>query len=306
MDTIIYLYRWKPPEQWEQLKYKKQACQKLYHREDFEMPDYHLIKVGMTPQLLQICGGISLPDASGERKRGLYQRCCLKKQRKQERRLFMDFWQNLATEETAMTKVLPEQDGMEFKDCCFVCEESVPCFAAWYFNGYFEGDWVRHMMRYGGLADNNSLLLSHLVILGQAECVPAVISVLARNIKSLQWILPERQFREEQQELTDELYDEYGLATELRLLSEEESYKQVYPVCHVPALVLDFSETDRIPTVDVARGSIWLDMASCEEKRRRIEDRDTGIHYYSLKKEWKQPQKALNYLDTIGKNGYNT
>ena len=301
MDTIIYLYRWKQPEEWAQLNRKKMYC-----REDFEMPDYHLIKVGMTPQLLQICGGVSLSDACKERKWGPYHRWYLKKQRKQEKRLLMDFWQDLASAETAKTKALPAQDVTEFKDCCFVCEESVPCFAAWYFNGYFEVDWVRHMLRYGGLADNDSLLLSHIVILGQAECVSEVISVIARNLKSLQWILPTRQFREEQQELTDELSEEYGLAAQVRLLSEEESYKQVYPVCRVPSLVLDFSEADRIPTADVARGSIWLDMASCEEKRRRIEDRDTGIHYYSLKKEWKQPQKALNYLDTIGKNGYNT
>jgi len=81
---------------------------------------------------------------------------------------------------------------------------------------------------------------------------------------------------------------------------------QVYPICLHPSLVLDFSEADRIATADVPRGSIWLDMAASEEKRRRIEDRNTGIRYFSLKKEWKQPQKALNHLDTTSKNGYNT
>ena len=29
------------------------------------------------------------------------------------------------------------------------------------------------------------------------------------------------------------------------------------------------------------------------------------IRYFSMKKEWKDPRKAREYLDTISKNGYN-
>ena len=47
MDTILYLYRWKQPALSGQLN--------SYLREDFDFGDYHLVKVGMTKELLQIC-----------------------------------------------------------------------------------------------------------------------------------------------------------------------------------------------------------------------------------------------------------
>lgn len=280
MDTILYLYRWKQPALSGQLN--------SYLREDFDFGDYHLVKVGMTKELLQICQNNCLADQEkgGQilEAGGIFAGWRRRRQMQQERRLYLDFLRNITFD-------------LENYDCVY--EECIPYFAERRFNGYFEAGWVRHMLRY-------NLPLTHILLLGQAYCVPEMLSEYARGIKSLKWILPARQFREEQQELVEMLEEEYGLAAQVRLLSEEESYKQIYPVCRVPSLILDFSETDRIPTADVAGGSIWLDMGSSEEKRRRIEDRDTGIRYFSLKKEWKQPQKALNYLDTIGKNGYNT
>lgn len=286
MDTILYLYRWKQPDISEQ--------QNSYHREDFDFPDYHLVKVGMTETLMQFCKNNSfagnLAESSMktscliEKNFGFFAEWRRKRQLQQERAQFLAFLQEITY-------------GLETYDCVY--EECIPYFAERRFNGYFEAGWVRHMLRYNPP-------LTNILLLGQACCVPEILSEYARGIKSLKWILPARQFREEQQELVEMLEEEYGLAAQVRLLSEEESYKQIYPVCGVPTLILDFSEADRIPTADVAGGSIWLDMGSSEEKRRRIEDRDTSIRYFSLKKEWKQPQKALNYLDTIGKNGYNT
>lgn len=280
MDTILYLYRWKQPELSGQLN--------SYLREDFDFGDYHLVKVGMTKELLQICQNSCLadPEKGGRtlESGGIFAGWRRKRQLQQERAQFLAFLQEITF-------------GLETYDCVY--EECIPYFAERRFNGYFEAAWVRHMLRYNPP-------LANILLLGQACCVPEIIYEYARGIKSLKWILPARQFREEQQELVEMLEEEYGLAAQVRLLSEEESYKQIYPVCRVPSLILDFSEADRIPTADVTGGSIWLDMGSSEEKRRRIEDRDTGIRYFSLKKEWKQPQKALNYLDTIGKNGYNT
>lgn len=296
MDTILYLYRWKQPELSGQLN--------SYLREDFDFGDYHLVKVGMTKELLQICQNSCLadPEKGGRtlESGGIFAGWRRKRQLQQEKRMYLDFLRNITF-------------ALENYDCVY--EECIPYFAERRFNGYFEAAWVRHMLRYGGFLDQQTCMtqkaeeavcLYHLMLLGQACCVPEILSEYARGIKSLKWILPARQFREEQQELVEMLEEEYGLAAQVRLLSEEESYKQIYPVCGVPTLILDFSEADRIPTADVAGGSIWLDMGSSEEKRRRIEDRDTSIRYFSLKKEWKQPQKALNYLDTIGKNGYNT
>lgn len=334
MDTtIIYLYQQRQPE-----GKKEQQSPELYRREDFEMPDYHLIRVEMSERLLQICQD-NCTQEEGRRKEkpgGFFARRRRVKQMQQERQLLASFLR-----EMIRAQAPGEADGVRISkapDCrlqtgeaqtakaqesaCFVCQEPMPYFAERYFNDYFAEKWVRHMLRYGGYvqgmahpwgsADHGgdgaevSPAFAYFVLLGETGCVPDILWEYARGMKSLKWILPQRQFREEHQELVEMLSEEYGLAAEVRLLSEEESYRQVYPMCRFPSLILDFSETDRIPTADVARGSIWLDMASSEDKRRRIEDRDTGIRYFSLKKEWKQPQKALNYLDTMGKNGYNT
>ena len=394
-------------ETWKELGSRRtEDMQALYRREDFDMPDYHLIRVEMSERLLQICQDncVRKEDCLQDKPGGFFARRRRKKQQQQDRMLLAAFLmetlgqQNAevtnvktanakaanaetanvktantdaahaetANEKTAKTKAAKAEladvetakteaakaeianvkiantgnvtagmlhpgtvnagkiKGVQEKSCfgSFVCQEPMPYFAERYFNDYFAADWVRHMLRYGRYVEDMthtrgrtydsrikeevSQPLAHFMILGQTACLPEILYEHVRGIKSLKWILPRRQFLEGQQELVEVLSEEYGLAAEVRLLFEEEGYRQVHPVCRVPSLVLDFSEEDRIPTADVARGSIWLDMASSEEKRRRIEDRDTGIHYFSLKKEWKQPQKALNYLDTISKNGYNT
>ncbi|MBE5884665.1 MAG: hypothetical protein E7291_09710 [Lachnospiraceae bacterium] len=290
METIIYLYRWKHPIQQNELNVQKEQAlhlQKLMVREEFDMRDYKLVKLGMSETLLQICEENGIRESGRRTKEtgGFFARRCRKKRRMQEKLLLEELEEMLSAES--------EIGGI-------VCEEIIAYFAGREFNGYFQADYVRHMLRYG------TELLSHLVILGQTACVPELVYESIRHVKSMKWILPKRQFRVEQQEMVDILYEEYGLAVEVKLLEERESYMQVYPICLHPSLVLDFSEADRIATADVPRGSIWLDMAASEEKRRRIEDRNTGIRYFSLKKEWKQPQKALNHLDTTSKNGYNT
>ena len=73
-----------------------------------------------------------------------------------------------------------------------------------------------------------------------------------------------------------------------------------------PVTVLDFSGEEKMSCTDLAEGSRWLDMESSEYKRERLERQSSKAAYFSLKKEWKEPQKALYQLDTIPKNGYNT
>lgn len=279
MDTIIYIYRWKRPEE---------QKQHMYCREDYDLQDYQLSRVGMSESLLQICADNTYRQNSRRPKEpgGFFERRRKKKQREQECIRLAEFMRDI---------------GADRPEVSFVLEEPVPYLAGREFNGYFQSVYVRHLLRYAGAEG-----IYHFIILGQTACVQELIYGLINNMKSLKWILPARLYRQAQQDMVDILYEEYGLAVEVRVFQEEESFARVYPTCRVPSVVLDFSETDRVPTVDVARGSIWLDMASSGEKRRRIEDRDTGIQYFSLKKEWKQPQKALNYLDTISKNGYNT
>ena len=288
MDTIIYLYKLKGTDRQAEGAHAlpELHIEELYEREDFCLRDYHLTRVGMREELVQICMG-DTEEESSRRKKGSGGFFAKRRRRKRRR-------EELLYREQFLHSIREDADHT-----VFVCEKPIPYFAPWEFNGYFQPDWVEHLLRYGeGLHD--------VLILGQANCLSELMYPRAQSFRSLRWIVPERQFKREQEELVDILYEEYGLAVELRLLGEDEHYRQSRIACRQPSLVLDFSEEDRIPTADVARGSVWLDMACSEEKRRRMEDRDTGISYFSLKKEWKQPQKALNYLDTISKNGYNT
>lgn len=118
--------------------------------------------------------------------------------------------------------------------------------------------------------------------------------------------MTDRQFQEAQEELVEDIYEEYGLAVEVHLLGEEKELRRRWLNCPFPVVIIDFSGEEKISAADVAKNSIWLDMTASEVKRHRLEDRNTQIAYFSLKKEWKQPQKARNYLDTISKNRYNT
>lgn len=330
-------------------------AEELYCMEEYILQDYRLVKVGMHPELLRICNENCVGESGkenmkatgkvkesenvigkGSKKRwGFLAGRRRKKEKRLEREMLAEFLQKLQDRQETPGNVQNMQENQDTSS--FVCEETVALFAGREFNGYFQADYVRHMLRYGGHAEafvagqdmtgsgsagrdsagqdfvgrgmrveRKEDMLSHFVILGQCYCITEIIYEYVGNMKSLKWILPERQFREELEELVDILYEEYGLVAEVRLLSEEETFAKAHPVCRMPSVVLDFSEEDRIPTADVAKGSIWLDMGCSEAKRRRIEDRDTGISYFSLKKEWKQPQKAVNYLDTVSKNGYNT
>ena len=58
-----------------------------------------------------------------------------------------------------------------------------------------------------------------------------------------------------------------------------------------PVNVLDFTGEAYMAVSGAPRGSVWLDMCSLEEKRRRIEARGGGITYTSLKEMWKTVQK---------------
>ena len=107
------------------------------------------------------------------------------------------------------------------------------------------------------------------------------------------------------EELTWELEDEYGLIPEIRLLPEAADYDRVRLEATAPCLVLDFCDSDKVYGGGLAAGSVWLDFPASEEKERRVASGCPQIRYFSMKKEWKDPRKALEYLDTISKNGYN-
>lgn len=155
------------------------------------------------------------------------------------------------------------------------------------FDEYQNEEWVNYLLQYAGL-QTRTPCLSHFVILGWAPCVPKLLHDYAYGMRSLQWTMHEKAYTKEVQDFVEDFYQEYGLAISVRLLHEGENFRQGYPVLQNPANILDFTVEDRIPTGGVVRGSVWLDFASLDEKSRRVEERDTGIYYFSLKKQWKQ------------------
>lgn len=291
MDTIIYVYLKK--------EYGIQNREsENYQRQDFSMGTYHLVKVGVYSKLWCILREKDLEEQNaGKLEEDGVLRVFQFRKKREHRRKEIARQQRLAREVECRQKFL--QELLEDREhSYFVTEEPIPILEGWRFRGYWEEEWVVHLMQHA--------TLNHFVLLGTAECIPIILLKFIRKMKSLRWILQERQFGQAEQELVEEIYEEYGLAVEVRLLEEEKDYRRMQLVCPLPVVVMDFSNEMRIPTADVSKGSIWLDMSSLEEKRRRLEERNTGIAYFSLKKEWKQPQKAPYQLDTNSKNGYNT
>lgn len=307
METIIYVYLKKAcvgvnAENSNSVRQFQEGA--YYQRQDFDMGDYRLVRVGASRELLRILQEkepIECVSGNKEPERQGMGRLCppwTRWQKKRRLRMAELLRQQSLLEEAKIRQEFV-QELLEDRDhSYFVAEEPVPFLEGWSFRGYFEEEWVLHMMKYAGL--------NHFVILGEAACIPKLLLRYVRSMKSLRWFLPERQFREAESTLVEAIYEEYGLAVEVRLLEEERDFRKLRLVCKLPVVVIDFCEEERVSAADVAKGSIWLDMTSSETKRHRLEERNTKNAYFSLKKEWKQPQKALNYLDTISKNGYNT
>lgn len=207
-----------------------------------------------------------------------------------------DFWRILQEKKDGrfLRRVLTGDSDRSY----FVCQEPIPFLKGWEFDEYLQEEWLGHMMGYANPP--------HFIILGKVNCLPRLLEPYLKKLKSLRWILPERQFGEAEQDYTDEICRQYGLAVETKLLESAEEYRYLRLSGLFPVTVLDFSGEEKMSCVDLAAGSRWLDMESLEKKRERLERQSAKVEYFSLKKEWKQPQKALYQLDTIPKNGYNT
>ncbi len=105
------------------------------------------------------------------------------------------------------------------------------------------------------------------------------------------------------EELQEELCEEYGMVTDLKLV-EPGGFQRERLRSREPVLVIDFSGCGNISVLGMEPGSIWVDMDAMENKRHLIEDRPTGLTYLSLKTIWKR--EMIQTLDTISKFAYNT
>ncbi len=164
------------------------------------------------------------------------------------------------------------------------------------FESYHDYLWVQELMQY--------TVPGYYLILGYAACLPEILRGYVGRMRGLKWFLKPEQYTLEVEDFIEEFYVEYGLAVEVHLVGE--AWNRVRPGSAVPVNVLDFTGEEKLSAYDVADGSIWVDMDSIDGKNRRMEARNPGITYFSLKKQWKQRQKEGICLDTVGKNGYNT
>ena len=152
------------------------------------------------------------------------------------------------------------------------------------FDGYLEPFWVEMLLK--------QATLPHFVALGIAHSTAWALESCARRMKSLRWFLREKDCTREVQDVLEDFYGEYGLAAGLQTLDGERAFARLLLETTQPVCVLDFSGEPYVPSGGLARGSIWLDFCSIEEKARRILEREEGISYFSVKEIWKRAGKS--------------
>ena len=185
-----------------------------------------------------------------------------------------------------------------------VCREPLSFYFGREFREYLQQEWIEHLLRYGE-DGKGGLRWPDMILLGRNPYLPYIMLRYAPGLRSVKWYLTDREYREDEDWLTEELEEEYGLIPKIRLLSESADYGKVRLQGTEPCVILDFCDSGKVYGGGLAAGSIWLDFPASEEKEHRVMTRCPQIRYFSMKKEWKDPQKALEYLDTISKNGYN-
>lgn len=239
-------------------------------------------------------GGTKMPQqeegCTGKRQRGkgwLTRRKAIRNARQKARQDMEQKVRQEAAFQTEIQNLLTELAKQGFEDFYTMFEEGVrayiepfeeiwqQCFPYPDFHGYREETYVQMLLEQGNLF--------HMMIVGYHGCLPWVLKGRVRRLKSLRLVLTE--MSTECEEWLDMLYEEYGLAASVTLV---DNYRRAVLSCAVPSMILDFSSEGHLLTHQVAKGSIWLDMDSLEEKRVRIEGRNTGIMYFSLRKLWRQ------------------
>lgn len=152
------------------------------------------------------------------------------------------------------------------------------------FDAFLQPQWVEPLLEHAKL--------HHYVVLGAAESAYSAILHCASRMKSLRWFLQERDCGQEVQNFVEDFYEEYGLAASLHPLEGERAFSRLLLETLEPVCVLDFTGEPRIPAGGLAKGSVWLDFCSIEEKARRMTEREEGISYFSVKEIWKRVGKS--------------
>lgn len=227
----------------------------------YEFPDYHLVKIALEEEavsFLEEPENCRWWDFKGRKRRAKH-----KHAQAQLLEEIFRFW-----------------GDAEHTFC--VCAPPITYFEKWGFTDYRDHKWVEYLMR--------RATHHHYVVLGYAPCLNELLPRVARRMKSLSIYLRERELTAEAEGLLEDLFEEYGVAADIHLLDDRNAYRKLSAVSLFPCNVLDFSKEERISPFVAPVGSIWLDFDGTVEKWHRIEGRNSKIHYFSLIKEWENPQ----------------
>ncbi|SOY29509.1 hypothetical protein AMURIS_02230 [Acetatifactor muris] len=223
----------------------------------------------------------------------------------EQEKLLAEREERIGRTEEAIGRLLRDIKALaeEERDCCCVYENKVrkallaaeKCVLSFLWQKYFDfpeftdyagSFWVKLLMP--------QAVWPHFVILGTAPCLYAVLEEAAHRMKSLRWIVPEEDCTDELLEFVEDFYTEYGLAIALQPLTGKAAWKRFRLSAPLPVNILDFTGEMQGTMSEIAETSVWLDMLSSEEKRRRIAGRNSGIVYVSLKEKWKYAQRRCN------------
>lgn len=172
------------------------------------------------------------------------------------------------------------------------------------YGDYRRVDYARQLLRLAGQAGRKRF---HYLVLGFEAFVPEVLAPYLREMKSLRFLVGKKD--ELPEDFAEEVCEEYGLAVSCGVApgkGDAGPFFHFVPECPLPTVILDLTGEAYLSAARTAPGSVWLDMDSLEEKRRRVEAALGGDAYFSIKKEWgRAGKKTPAALDTALKNGYN-
>ena len=146
------------------------------------------------------------------------------------------------------------------------------------FEGYSEWKWIDRVLPYAKW--------ERFLALGTVGCVRQVFERIAPRAKSLLWIVPDFTYKAQVETVAEMLYEEYGLAVDLRFLPEGAVFSRLQisgTYLAEPMNVLDFTGEKYVPPLTLVPDSAWLDIGAVAEKERRIKGRRMPVEYISLR-----------------------
>jgi hypothetical protein len=138
----------------------------------------------------------------------------------------------------------------------------------------------------------------HYLIIGFDPYVTEFVTARARRMKSLRLLLDYGP--KGLGDFLDDLYEEYGLPASFTMLPDQSAadtdwdtdmsahpFRHALIECHVPSVIVDYSEETNLRITSLAPGSLWLDIYGDDEKHRRLNMQFPDIAYLSIKTLWR-------------------